>query len=113
MASHTSIIKWLKNKKSVPNVAKSEVGHFLYNIVVYYVYIIQLKDKTYYHGYSHNLKERLLIHEKGLVSSTRNLRPIKLVFYASFISKTKALEFEKYLKTQSGYAFRNKRLIAK
>jgi hypothetical protein len=35
------------------------------------------------------------------------------VFYAAFTSKKKALGFETYLKTQSGYAFRNKRLVEK
>jgi len=36
---------------------------------------------------------------------------LKLVFYAAFETKKKALDFEKYLKTNSGFAFRNKRLI--
>ncbi|MBI1919360.1 GIY-YIG nuclease family protein [Candidatus Microgenomates bacterium] len=78
---------------------------------MYYVYILQLKDKSYYHGSATDLKERLKDHERGIVSSTKNLRPLKLVFYAAFRSKIKALRFEKYLKTTSGWAFRNKRLI--
>jgi len=78
---------------------------------VYFAYIIQLKDKSFYHGSTSNLKARLKNHQNGMVSSTKNLRPFKLVFYASFSSKEKALDFEKYLKTNSGFAFRNKRLI--
>lgn len=78
---------------------------------MYYAYIIQLRDHTYYHGSATDLKERLKNHENGTVESTKNLRPIKLVFYAAFSSKLKALQFEKYLKTTSGWAFRNKRLI--
>ncbi|MBI2036415.1 GIY-YIG nuclease family protein [Candidatus Microgenomates bacterium] len=78
---------------------------------MYYVYILQLKDNTYYHGSATDLKKRLKDHENGIVLSTKNLRPLSLVFYAAFRSKIKALRFEKYLKTTSGWAFRNKRLI--
>ncbi|HVZ12797.1 MAG TPA: GIY-YIG nuclease family protein [Patescibacteria group bacterium] len=78
---------------------------------MYYSYILKLKDNTYYHGFSENLKTRIRAHERGNVRSTKNLRPVVLVFYAVFASKQKALDFETYLKTPSGYAFRNKRLI--
>jgi putative endonuclease len=80
---------------------------------MYYAYILQLNDNTYYHGFSENLRERIKDHNSGTVSATKNLRPLQLVFYAAFSSKKKALDFETYLKTQSGYAFRNKRLIDK
>jgi len=78
---------------------------------MYYVYILQLSDKSYYLGYSADLKNRIKTHSEGLVPSTKNLRPLKLIYYSAFISKKKALDFEKYLKTNSGFAFRNKRLI--
>lgn len=78
---------------------------------MYYAYILQLRNNSYYHGSAADLKERLKDHENGNVESTKNLRPLKLVFYAAFSSKIKALQFEKYLKSTSGWAFRNKRLI--
>jgi len=78
---------------------------------VYYTYILQLRDKSYYVGYSDNLIKRIKYHNQGLVSSTKNLRSLKLIYYSAFTSKKKALDFEKYLKTNSGLAFRNKRLI--
>jgi putative endonuclease len=78
---------------------------------MYYAYILQLKDGSYYHGFSTDLKQRIKTHENGSVESTKNLRPIKLIFYAAFSTKQKAVEFEKYLKTTSGWAFRNKRLV--
>ena len=78
---------------------------------MYYVYIIKLKDKSYYVGYSSNLKNRIKTHIEGLVSSTKNLRPVKLVYYSAFVSQKKATDFEKYLKSSSGFAFRNKRLV--
>ncbi len=78
---------------------------------MHYVYILLLKNKKYYVGYSSNLRQRIKQHQQGLVPSTKNLRPIKLIFYAAFLDKNKALNFEKYLKSSSGFAFRNKRLI--
>lgn len=82
------------------------VGHFMF-----YVYIIQLENKSFYVGYSSNLKQRIGEHWRGKADFTKNFKPVKLVFYAAFLSKTKALAFEKYLKSSSGFAFRNKRLI--
>jgi len=78
---------------------------------VYYTYILQLVNKSYYVGYSSDLRTRVRDHNRGLIQSTKNLRPIKLVYYSSFISKEKAVQFEKYLKSSSGTAFRNKRLV--
>ncbi|EKD86861.1 MAG: hypothetical protein ACD_37C00121G0005 [uncultured bacterium] len=78
---------------------------------MYYVYILQLKDHSYYHGFSDNLKSRFKSHQDGSVESTKNLRPVELVFYSAFERRTKALAFEKYLKSSSGFAFRNKHLI--
>lgn len=78
---------------------------------MYYCYILQLKNKEYYIGFSADLKQRIKEHKAGRVAATKPFLPLKLEFYASFSKKSKAMKFEKYLKTQSGYAFRNKRLI--
>ena len=78
---------------------------------MYYVYILRLSDNSIYIGYSSNLRERLKDHTEGSVSSTKNLRPFSLIFYCAFLTQKKATEFEKYLKSSSGFAFRNKRLI--
>jgi putative endonuclease len=77
---------------------------------VYYTYILQLSDKTYYTGFSADLKSRINAHQNGDVSQTRKLRPLKLVYYSAFPSKKLALDFEKYLKSHSGFAFRAKHL---
>jgi len=78
---------------------------------VHYVYILELKNKIKYVGFSSNLKKRIKEHISGNVNQTKNNRPIKLIYYSAFESKLNALKFEKYLKTPSGFAFRNKRLI--
>jgi len=78
---------------------------------VYYSYILILSNNKYYSGHSEDLKRRLKDHIEGKVHSTKNHRPLKLVYYSAFVSKNKAVEFEKYLKSSSGKAFRNKRLL--
>ena len=78
---------------------------------MYYVYLLKLKDNSIYTGTTPNLKRRINEHKKGYVDSTRDKRPIHLVWYCEFKEKVLALKFEKYLKTGSGQAFRNKRLV--
>ncbi len=78
---------------------------------MFYVYILKLADKSYYTGYSSNLKQRLQQHSWGNVESTKNHRPVKLIYYSAFELETKAIKFERYLKSSSGFAFRNKHLI--
>jgi len=77
---------------------------------MFYTYILKLENGTFYIGYSHDLKNRFKEHLNCEVHQTINQNP-RLIFYAAFESKLKALEFEKYLKSSSGFAFRNKRLI--
>jgi len=79
--------------------------------VAYYIYILQLANGSFYIGFTSNLKQRLKEHFSEKVCTTTRIKPVKLVFYAAFSSKMKALAFEKYLKSSSGFAFRNKRLI--
>ncbi|MBI4029494.1 MAG: GIY-YIG nuclease family protein [Candidatus Blackburnbacteria bacterium] len=76
---------------------------------MHYVYILRLQDGTYYTGFSSNLKQRVATHFKGFIVHTRTVK--ELMFYCAFKNKLKALEFEKYLKSSSGFAFRNKHLL--
>jgi len=78
---------------------------------MYYVYILHLQNNTYYIGFSEDLKIRVKYHHEGNVPQTRKFRPLKLIYYSAFVSKKRALQFEKYLKTGSGFAFRNKHFI--
>jgi putative endonuclease len=78
---------------------------------MYYVYFLtSLKNlsKTYV-GYTTNLQERLETHNSGGSIHTERDRPWCLVTYVAFDSKEKALDFEKYIKVGSGYAFAKKR----
>lgn len=79
---------------------------------MYYVYIIQSqKDKSHYVGSTADLKKRLQEHNRGEVKYTSSKTPYKLVWYCAFRNKKKAIDFEKYLKQGSGFAFMKKRLI--
>ena len=80
---------------------------------MYYVYIIQSINlpKQFYTGFSENIEERLDEHNKGKSVHTNKFKPWKMLYYCAFENKKKALDFERYLKTASGIAFRNKRLI--
>ena len=75
------------------------------------VYILNCNDGTYYVGCTSNLDDRISKHEKGYVKSTKNRIPVTVSTTIVFTDKYKAFEFEKYLKTSSGRAFMNKRLI--
>lgn len=77
---------------------------------MFYTYILKLDNCTYYIGYSKDLKNRIKEHMNNEVHQTRNKKFI-LIFYAAFQTQLRALQFEKYLKTGSGYAFKNKHFV--
>ena len=70
---------------------------------VYYVYILQCSDKTYYTGITSNLDRRIFEHSNGLKkeSYTYSRRPIKLVFYCEFSEVELAINKEKQIKKWS------------
>lgn len=78
---------------------------------MYFVYLLRLNNNTVYVGFTQSLKKRLTYHQTGDCDATKNYRPVKLVWSCCFEDKIKALQFEKYLKSGSGAAFRNKRLL--
>jgi putative endonuclease len=78
---------------------------------MHFVYILRLSTGKYYTGYTSDLRERLAQHKRGTTTSTSSSLSHELVFTAVFTDKMKALAFEKYLKSSSGHAFRNKHLI--
>ncbi len=50
---------------------------------MYYTYILQSeKDKKFYTGYTKNLKLRFKQHCDGKVPSTKDRRPLKLIYYS-------------------------------
>lgn len=78
---------------------------------MYYVYLLKLFNNEIYTGSCKDIKKRFEDHTERSVISTKPFRPVKLVYYCAFSTKTQALKFEMYLKSGSGKAFRNKHLI--
>ena len=76
-----------------------------------YVYVLFCSDDHTYIGCTHDLKDRLRRHNKGLIPATKERLPVTLSCYFAFQNKYTAFNFEKYLKTASGRAFLKKRLI--
>ncbi|MBC3844850.1 GIY-YIG nuclease family protein [Winogradskyella echinorum] len=77
----------------------------------YVVYILKCFDNTFYTGYTTNIENRLKAHNKGEVHYTKSRLPVELINLFQFENKQKTYDFERYLKTGSGIAFRNKRLV--
>jgi len=76
-----------------------------------YVYVLKsIKDGMNYVGYTKNLKLRFEKHQKGLVSSTKNRRPLELIYYEACKSQEDATRREKYLKTIYGKRYIKSRL---
>lgn len=79
---------------------------------MYKVYILKsLRDNSLYTGVTEDLIERLKAHNSGTSKYSSTKRPFKIAWYCAFKNKTKALQFEKYLKQGSGFAFARKHLI--
>ena len=77
----------------------------------YFVYVLQSrKDLNYYTGYTENLQRRLEDHEKGLVKSTKNRRPLDLVYFEGCLNQQDATQREEYLKTTYGKRYIKNRI---
>ncbi|NIA12291.1 MAG: GIY-YIG nuclease family protein [Nitrospiraceae bacterium] len=77
----------------------------------YYVYILQSEnDGNFYTGYTKNLKLRFEQHQKGLVESTKNRLPFKLIYSEACLNQQDATHREKYLKSYHGKMFIRNRL---
>lgn len=79
--------------------------------MLHYVYILlSVKDNKKYVGYTKDIRKRLEAHQKGLVASTMNRRPLKLIYFEACLSQADATHREKYLKTYHGKMFIKNRL---
>jgi putative endonuclease len=78
---------------------------------VYYTYVLQSKkDDRYYVGFTKDLKLRFNRHSEGKVESTRDRRPLHLIYYEACINQEDATNREKYLKSYHGRMFLKNRL---
>lgn len=78
---------------------------------MFYTYILySKKDDKFYVGSTGNLKVRFEEHNKGWVVSTRDRRPLTLVYYEASLAKKDASHRERYLKTAYGKRYIKERL---
>ena len=65
----------------------------------YYVYILKsLKDGKFYTGCTACIEKRLAQHNNGRVRSTKARRPLKLVYWETFATRSEAMRRERRLK---------------
>jgi len=70
---------------------------------MYYVYVLYSeKDRHLYIGSTPDLRKRMLKHKTGRVRSTKNRRPLNLIYYEAYVLRVDALRREKYLKSGGG-----------
>jgi putative endonuclease len=70
---------------------------------MFYIYILfSKKDGKLYIGYTPDLKSRIKKHNSGYVLDTKNRRPLKLIYYESYLTESDAKRREKFLKGGKG-----------
>ena len=79
-----------------------------------YVYLLRscTAPSQIYTGMTSDLSARLQAHNSGQSKHTVKYRPWQIECFVAFPCKTRAAEFERYLKTGSGRAFAKKRLLS-
>jgi putative endonuclease len=79
---------------------------------MHYVYLLESESDPArrYVGLTKDLKQRLRTHNDGGSPHTAKYKPWRVVSYVAFSDKSKAGNFERYLKSGSGHAFARKRL---
>jgi putative endonuclease len=79
--------------------------------MMYYVYVMLSEvDGGFYTGLTGDLKHRVQEHSEGKVVTTRDRRPLELVYYEACKSREDASQREKYLKTSAGKRYLRNRL---
>lgn len=77
----------------------------------YYIYVLESEiDNLWYTGYTADLKKRLLLHNEGKVESTKNRRPLKLIYFEGCLNQQDATRREKYLKSGNGKSYLKSRM---
>ena len=79
---------------------------------MYYIYVLECQeDKSFYIGYTENLKQRWKDHLSGKGCRTTSLKKNwKLIYLEGYLVKKDALGREKFLKGGSGRKYLNKQL---
>jgi predicted GIY-YIG superfamily endonuclease len=73
----------------------------------FYVYILQseIEPEHFYTGLTQDLPKRLRAHNSGRIHHSSKWKPWRLKTYIAFSDRSRAAQFERYLKSASGRAF--------
>ena len=79
---------------------------------MFYVYLLECQtDKSWYIGYTSDLRKRCKDHKNGHGCRTTFLKKNwKLIYYEAYTEKRDAIGREKFLKSGSGRKYLNKQL---
>lgn len=70
---------------------------------MWYFYILKSDvDNKLYYGSTGNLKNRLHLHNAGLVVSTKYRRPLELIYYEAYLEESTARSREHTVKSSRG-----------
>jgi len=68
----------------------------------YFVYFLECRDKSFYCGYTNDLKKRIETHNTGKGAKyTQKRRPVRLAYFEEFENKSDAMKREYALKQLS------------
>lgn len=66
---------------------------------MFYTYLLQSeKDHGFYIGYTSDIERRKLQHLNGLVDSTKNRQPVRMIYFEAYETEALAREREMHLK---------------
>lgn len=69
---------------------------------MFYVYILQLRDKSLYTGYTNNLERRMKEHSTGRGSKyVRSRLPFKMAYFETYDNRSDAMRRELRIKKMS------------
>ena len=78
---------------------------------MYYTYVLQSEvDGKFYTGCTKDLKLRFDQHCKGYVESTKDKRPLTLIYYEACLHQDDAIRRERSLKSYNGKRYLYRRL---
>jgi putative endonuclease len=77
----------------------------------YYVYVLlSKKNNQFYTGFTSDIQNRLRMHNSGQVLSTKDRRPLMLIYWEGCLNQQDATRREKYLKSGNGKKYIKNRL---
>ena len=81
-----------------------------FNVKIFFVYIVECSDKSYYTGFTSNLDKRLMEHNSGFYDNAYTIkrRPVTLKWFEQFTDPNHAIAVEKQIK---GWSRRKKRAL--